>query len=241
MAFGSVDVVLDSLAGEFVDASLSLLGEGGRFVEIGKADVRDPDAVAAAHPGVAYRAFDLLEAGAGSAAGACSSRSSSASPMAPTATCRSRPGTCAARPEAFRHHARGQARRQDRADDSRQRSERAGTVLITGGTGGLGALVARHLAGAHGVRRLVLSSRRGPEAEGAAALIAELAELGCEAQAIACDIADRGQVEALLSDLPLTGVVHAAGVLDDGIDHLAGRRADASRHGAEGRRRAAPA
>ena len=62
-AFDRVDVVLDSLAGEFVDASLSLLGEGGRFVEIGKADVRDPDAVAAAHPGVTYRAFDLLEAG----------------------------------------------------------------------------------------------------------------------------------------------------------------------------------
>ena len=54
-------------------------------------------------------------------------------------------------------------------------------MLITGGTGGLGALVARHLAGEHGVRRLVLTSRRGPDAEGAAELVAELAELGCEA------------------------------------------------------------
>jgi pimaricinolide synthase PimS1 len=91
-----------------------------------------------------------------------------------------------------------------------------GAVLITGGTGGLGAVVARHLAGEHGVRRLVLTSRRGPEAEGAAELVAELAELGCEAQAVACDVTDRGQVEALLVDLPLIGVVHAAGVLDDG-------------------------
>src|SRR5207249_3723363 len=58
-----VDVVLDSLAGKLVDASLDLLVRGGRFVEMGKADVRDPDEVAAGHPGVAYHAFELLEAG----------------------------------------------------------------------------------------------------------------------------------------------------------------------------------
>ncbi|MEK8173352.1 zinc-binding dehydrogenase [Streptomyces sp. M19] len=58
-----VDVVLNSLAGEFVDASLDLLPRGGRFVEMGKADIRDADAVAAERPGVAYRAFDLWEAG----------------------------------------------------------------------------------------------------------------------------------------------------------------------------------
>ena len=59
----AVDVVLDCLSGEFVDASLGLLGEGGRFIEMGKTDVRDPTEVAAAHGGVFYRAFDLLEAG----------------------------------------------------------------------------------------------------------------------------------------------------------------------------------
>ncbi|WP_157560832.1 zinc-binding dehydrogenase, partial [Micromonospora sp. M42] len=58
-----VDVVLDALAGEFVDASLRLLPRGGRFVEMGKADVRDAETVAAGHPGVTYRAFDLNEAG----------------------------------------------------------------------------------------------------------------------------------------------------------------------------------
>ena len=58
-----VDVVLDSLAGEFVDASLGLLVNGGRFIEMGKADVRDPEGVAEECPGVSYRAFDLLEAG----------------------------------------------------------------------------------------------------------------------------------------------------------------------------------
>ena len=55
--------MLNSLAGEFVDASLRLLPRGGRFLEMGKTDVRDPAAVAAAHPGVAYQAFDLIEAG----------------------------------------------------------------------------------------------------------------------------------------------------------------------------------
>ena len=59
-----VDVVLDSLVGEFVDASLGLLPRGGRFIEMGKADIREPDRVAAEYPGVSYRAFDLLEAGA---------------------------------------------------------------------------------------------------------------------------------------------------------------------------------
>ncbi len=98
-----------------------------------------------------------------------------------------------------------------------QRPELDGTVLITGGTGGLGALVARHLAGEHGVRRLLLTSRRGLEAEGAAELVAELGELGCEADVVACDVAERAQVELLLADAqPLVGVVHAAGVLDDG-------------------------
>ncbi len=95
----------------------------------------------------------------------------------------------------------------------------AGTVLVTGGLSGLGSIVARHLARAHHVTSLVLASRRGPEAPGAAELLADLAELGCEARAVACDVGDRGQVEGLLreiaADPPLTGVVHCAGVLDD--------------------------
>jgi acyl transferase domain-containing protein/short-subunit dehydrogenase/acyl carrier protein len=97
----------------------------------------------------------------------------------------------------------------------------AGTVLVTGGTGGVGALVARHLVAEGGVTSLLLASRRGPAADGAAELAAELEELGCAVRIEGCDVADRDQLESLIGsipgDRPLTGVVHAAGVLDDGV------------------------
>ena len=105
-----------------------------------------------------------------------------------------------------------------------------GTVLITGGTGGLGALVARHLAGVHGVRHLVLTSRRGPETPGAAELREELAGLGASVRIASCDVADPAALRSLLAGIehPLTAVVHAAGVLDDGvIGSLNGERVDA--------------
>ncbi|WP_433336510.1 SDR family NAD(P)-dependent oxidoreductase [Spirillospora sp. CA-294931] len=96
-----------------------------------------------------------------------------------------------------------------------------GTALITGGTGALGSLVARHLVERHGVRHLVLAGRRGLRAEGAAALRDELAGLGAEVTIAACDAADRAALAGLLGSIPaehpLSVVVHAAGVLDDGI------------------------
>ncbi|MFE3442884.1 SDR family NAD(P)-dependent oxidoreductase [Nocardia sp. NPDC059180] len=96
-----------------------------------------------------------------------------------------------------------------------------GTVLITGGTGGLGAVLARHLVTHHGVRSLVLASRRGAAARGASLLVTELGELGARVRIVACDVATRDGVAELLAavpeQFPVTGVVHAAGVLDDGV------------------------
>ncbi|MEH0975043.1 SDR family NAD(P)-dependent oxidoreductase, partial [Micromonospora sp. CPCC 205546] len=96
-----------------------------------------------------------------------------------------------------------------------------GAVLVTGGTGALGALVAEHLVSVHGVRSLVLVSRRGPEAAGAGELSERLSALGASVRVVACDVTDRNQVFGLVSEVAaggrLAGVVHTAGVLDDGV------------------------
>ena len=107
----------------------------------------------------------------------------------------------------------------------------AGTVLVTGGTGGLGALVARHLVGTRGARSIVLASRRGRDAPGAVELKAELVAMGARVRIAACDVSDRDALAELLAQVPaehpLGLVVHAAGILDDGtIGSLTGERLD---------------
>jgi len=225
-----MDIVLNSLTGELTDASLKLLPRGGQLLELGTADVRDPARIASEHPGVAYQACQLGSAGAG------------------------RPGEILARvvdllaqgeltpppvrcldvrraPDALRFMSQGRHTGKIvlAIPPGAAAPRRPGTVLVTGGTGTLGGLVARHLAGTGKAREVLLVSRSGPAAAGAAGAAAAAAAAGAGVRVVACDASDRdalaGLVAGISAGCPLTGVVHAAGVVDDGIaQSLTGER-----------------
>ncbi|WP_413805364.1 SDR family NAD(P)-dependent oxidoreductase [Streptomyces sp. OE57] len=217
-AAGSVDVVLNSLAGDFMDASLRLLAPGGRFIDMGRTDVRDPEEVGARYPGVVYRAFDLV---GGAGPDRIQQMLAELSTLFENGTLQPLPTTLwdiRQAPEAFRYFS--QARHIGKIVLTLPTAlDPEGTVLITGGTGTLGAATARHLVTHHGVRRLLLISRRGPDAPGATELAAELTEFGAHVSILACDAADRAALAKLLETVPdrhpLTAVVHAAGLLRD--------------------------
>ncbi len=224
-----MDVVLDSLAGEFVDASLRLVASGGVFLEMGKTDIRDPGRVAEQYPGVRYRAFDLFEPGRPR----MHQYMLALAELFDAGILRPLPVTTfdiRRAPAALRYLS--QARHVGKVVLTMPDAWAAGTVLITGGTGMAGSALARHVVASHGVRQLILLSRRGPDAPGAAELVAELGAAGAQVQVLACDAADREALAKVISDIPvqhpLSAVIHAAGVLDDAvITSLTPERVDA--------------
>jgi acyl transferase domain-containing protein/NADPH:quinone reductase-like Zn-dependent oxidoreductase/acyl carrier protein len=215
-----MDVVLDCLKEEFVDASLRLLPRGGRFIELGRADLRDPGEVAARHPGVHYQAFDLLDDVSSDLFGEMLGglvklfESGELRPL-PLRSWDIRQASDAYRFLSRARHVGKLVLTVPTPLDSE------GTVLITGGTGVLGTLLARHLVTRHGARNLLLVSRKGHAADSAAAIESELTELGACVRIESCDAADRDSLQGLLAGIPvehpLTAVIHAAGVLDDAV------------------------
>ncbi|MEU1844078.1 type I polyketide synthase [Micromonospora sediminicola] len=209
-----VDVVLDALAGEFVDASLRLLPRGGRFVEMGKTDLRDPEVVARDYPGVAYRSFDLNEAGGGRIGQMLAElldlfERDALSPL-PVRAWDVRQARTALRHISQARHV-GKVVLTVPAAVAPER-----VTLVTGASGALAGVVARHLVATGQSRNLLLAARRGPADDPAyASLVDELTAAGASVRSVTVDVGDRAAVADLLDGVDLTAVYHCAGIVAD--------------------------
>ncbi|MEU7146164.1 type I polyketide synthase [Nocardia sp. NPDC046473] len=210
-----VDIVLNSLAGHAIDHSLALLAPGGRFIEMGKTDLRDAALTQAQHPGITYHTYNLLAVSPDRIGAVLDDLiqlfARGTLTHLPLTTWNIRHGGDALQRLRRARHRGKLVLTLPRAFDPDR------PVLITGGTGGLGAVLANHLVSDHGARRIVLVSRRGDRAPGATELTAALARQGGEVTVIACDAADRDGLARVIAACPPGSVFHAAGLLDDGV------------------------
>ena len=219
-----VDVVLNSLTGPgFIDASLSCLARGGRFVELARVDILSRDEMAAARPDVGYWILELDSlkehdpAQPGSALRRVMERVTAGElrPLVHT-----RWSMAEARPAMrFMQAARHTGKIVFAAsplETGRLRGDR--TYLVTGGLGGIGCTVAGWLAD-RGAGAVVLNGRRAPDPD-AVATISELREQGATVSVELADVTDAAAVDAMLARIsetlpPLAGVIHSVGVLSD--------------------------
>jgi acyl transferase domain-containing protein/NADPH:quinone reductase-like Zn-dependent oxidoreductase/acyl carrier protein len=213
-----VQVVLNSLSGEFIPESLSLLATGGRFVEIGKRDIWSHEQMRQARADVDYQLFDLAQIAAdqpdeiqqGLQAIAAGLKLGRYSPLPFT----ERPIDEAA--DMFRAMARAEHIGKNVLRFPPVIDLASGSVLITGGLGGVGLELAEALLKA-GASELVLCGRSAPS-PAATNRLERWQSAGHRVRAERADITDKAQLEALLARIgPVTGVVHAAGAIDDGL------------------------
>jgi len=220
---GTVHVVLNSLSDDFIPASLDVLATSGRFVEIGKRGIWSTDAVRARRADVAYRVFDLssLPASEVSALGTMLREvvalvARGALPPLPTTTFPLADCVSAFRFMAQARHTGKIAIVMPSVSDAVRAD---GTYVVTGAFGALGRGVVNRLVRA-GARHLVLMARRAPDAD-ASRWIASLATNEVRIDVATLDVADRDAVQATLARAraagpPLRGIVHTAGINDDG-------------------------
>ncbi|RLM21855.1 polyketide synthase [Brenneria alni] len=212
LAGKGIDVVLNSLTGEFIDASMSLMASEGRFIELGKTDIREdfpsdliyhyldrPDKDPKQTTEMLTTLLSLMRTG-------------SLTPLPVTAF------DIKEAVNAFRLMQQGRHTGKVVLTFPQQLNP-DGTVLITGGTGTLAGLLAHHLVDSHQAKHLILASRRGSRADGAEQLKAGLENAGATVEIVACDTTDPQALDTLLGAIPaahpLTGVFHTAGVLAD--------------------------
>ncbi|MGF1425957.1 type I polyketide synthase, partial [Kitasatospora sp. LaBMicrA B282] len=212
-----MDIILASLAGEPVDTSLALLAPGGRYIEMGKTDIRDPEQTATTHPHTHYQAFDLKEAGPHHTGHMLHQLlelfHTGALHHLPTTTWH-----LADLRTALRHMSQGRHTGKNIIHIPTPINPN-GTVLITGGTGTLATLLAHHLVQNHNTKHLLLLSRQGLNAPGAQQLQHQLTTHGATTTILTCDTANPTQLEQALTTInphhPLTAIIHTAGTLND--------------------------